>query len=39
MQGYEFADLFGFSAKRNIIGGAREAVNQSFERYFKAISE
>ncbi|HWX67577.1 MAG TPA: MBL fold metallo-hydrolase [Rhodanobacter sp.] len=39
MQGYEFADLFGFSAKRNIIGGAREAVNQSFDRYFKAISE
>ncbi len=39
LHGCEFVDLFGFSARRNIIGGAREAVNQSFDRYFKAISE
>lgn len=37
LAGYEFDDLFGFTWGRNIIGGARTAVDVSFERYFRAV--
>jgi glyoxylase-like metal-dependent hydrolase (beta-lactamase superfamily II) len=34
---FEFADLFGYTWGRNIIGGARAAVDASFERYLAAV--
>lgn len=38
LEGYAFEDVFGFTWGRNIIGGAREAVDESFDRYLKAVS-
>ena len=35
---YDFEDAFGYSRGRNIIGGAREAVDRSFDRYLRAIA-
>jgi hypothetical protein len=35
---FQFEDVYGFSWGRNIIGGARQAVDDSFERYFRAMS-
>lgn len=35
--GYEFEDVFGYTWGRNILGGGRAAVDQSFERYLAAI--
>ncbi len=34
---YPFDDLFGFTWGRNIIGGARAAVDASFDRYLGAV--
>jgi glyoxylase-like metal-dependent hydrolase (beta-lactamase superfamily II) len=34
----DFDDLFGFTWGRNIIGGARAAVDASFDRYLAAIA-
>ncbi len=34
---FAFADVYGFSRGRNIIGGGRAAVDRSFERYFGAV--
>jgi glyoxylase-like metal-dependent hydrolase (beta-lactamase superfamily II) len=34
-----FADVFGFSHGRQIIGRGREAVDASFERYLNAVAE
>ena len=34
---YEFADVFGFTWGRNILGDGRAAVDRSFERYLRAI--
>jgi len=38
LQGYEFEDVFGYTWQRNIIGGARAAVDASFDRYLTAVS-
>lgn len=38
LDGYAFEDVYGFSRGRNIIGGAREAVAGSFERYLAAVA-
>lgn len=35
---YAFADVYGFSWQRNILGDARAAVDASFERYLQAIA-
>lgn len=37
--GYAFEDVFGYTWGRNIIGGGRAAVDASFDRYLKAVSE
>jgi hypothetical protein len=34
---YEFEDVFGYTWGRNIIGGGREAVDASFDRYLAAV--
>jgi glyoxylase-like metal-dependent hydrolase (beta-lactamase superfamily II) len=34
---FDYDDAFGFSWGRNIIGGARAAVNASFDRYLAAV--
>jgi len=34
---YKFDDVFGYTWGRNIIGGGREAINRSFERYLAAV--
>jgi hypothetical protein len=34
----EFEDVFGFTWKRNIIGGGRAAVDRSFDRYLAAVA-
>lgn len=34
---YAFDDVFGYTWGRNILGDARRAVDESFERYFAAI--
>jgi glyoxylase-like metal-dependent hydrolase (beta-lactamase superfamily II) len=34
---FEFADVYGFSRGRNIIGGGRAAVDRSFDRYLGAV--
>ncbi|ALN93906.1 MBL fold metallo-hydrolase [Lysobacter gummosus] len=36
---YAFEDVYGYTWGRNIIGGGREAVDASFDRYFKAIAD
>jgi len=38
LEGYAFEDVFGFTWGRNIIGGGRRAVDESFEHYLKAVS-
>jgi hypothetical protein len=35
---YAFEDLFGFTWGRNVIGGARAAVDRSIDRYLAAVS-
>jgi hypothetical protein len=39
LQGVEFEDVFGYTWRRNIIGGARTAVDASFDRYLAAIAD
>ena len=39
LEGYEFDDVFGYTWGRNIIGGGRKAVDDSFARYLKAVAE
>ncbi len=34
---YEFDDVFGYTWGRNIIGGGREAVDASYDRYLAAV--
>ena len=36
---YKFEDVFGYTWGRRIIGGGREAVDASYERYIAAVSE
>lgn len=38
LEKYEFEDVFGYTWGRNIIGGARAAVDASFDRYLEAVS-
>ncbi|GAA0706201.1 MBL fold metallo-hydrolase [Dokdonella soli] len=38
LEGYEFEDVYGYTWGRNIMGGARAAVDESFDRYLKAVS-
>ncbi len=38
IEGLQFVDVYGFTWGRNIIGGGREAVDRSFERYLAAIA-
>ena len=35
---YAFEDVFGYTWGRNIIGGARQAVDESFARYLNTVS-
>jgi len=35
---YRFEDVYGYTWGRNIIGGGREAVDRSYERYLSAVS-
>lgn len=37
LAGYSFEDVFGYTWGRDIIGGARAAVDASFERYLAAV--
>jgi glutathione S-transferase len=37
LQGNRFADLYGYTRGRNILGDARAAVDRSFERYLRAV--
>lgn len=39
LAGVSFDDVYGYTWGRNIIGGAREAVDASFARYLEAIAE
>jgi hypothetical protein len=34
----EFADVYGFTWRRNIIGGGKQAVEHSIARYLAAVS-
>jgi hypothetical protein len=34
---YDFEDVYGYTWGRTIIGGAREAVDRSYERYLRAV--
>ncbi len=38
LEAYDFEDVFGFTWGRNIIGGGRRAVDESFDRYLQAVS-
>lgn len=38
LAGYGFEDVFGYTWGRNIIGGGREAVDASFDRWLAAVS-
>lgn len=38
LEGCEFEDVFGYTWGRNIIGKARAAVDESFERYLSAMA-
>jgi len=38
LKGYAFEDVYGFTWGRNIIGGGRQAVDQSFDRFLKAVA-
>jgi hypothetical protein len=35
---YAFEDVYGYSWGRNIRGGARSAVDASFERYLRTLA-
>lgn len=35
---YGFEDVYGYTWGRNIVGGGRDAVDASFERYFAAVA-
>jgi hypothetical protein len=35
---YAFEDVFGFTRNRDIIGGARAAVDRSYERYLAQVA-
>ncbi len=35
--GYRFADVYGHTWGRNILGDGRAAVHRSFARYFRAV--
>lgn len=35
---YDFEDVYGYTWGRNIIGGGREAVDASYERYLAAVN-
>ena len=37
LEGLDFDDVYGYTWGLNIRGGARSAVDESFERYFRAI--
>jgi len=37
LQKYEFEDVFGYTWGRNIIGGGRHAVDESYDRYLDAV--
>ena len=39
LDGVAFDDLYGFTWRLNVIGGADAAVAASFERYLSAISD
>ena len=39
LQGYAFEDVFGYTWGRNIIGGGNAAVDESFDRYLKAVAD
>ena len=39
LEEYSFEDVFGYTWGRNIIGGARKAVDDSFDRYLQAVAE
>lgn len=39
LAGYGFEDVFGYTWGRNIIGGGREAVDDSFDRWLAAVSD
>ena len=36
LEGRAFDDVFGYTWRRNIIGGGRAAVDRSFDRYLRA---
>ena len=38
LEGFEFEDVYGYTWGRNIIGGARAAVDRSFDRYLAAVA-
>lgn len=38
LAGYAFEDVYGYTWGRNIVGGGREAVEASFDRYFAAVA-
>jgi len=38
LAGCDFEDVYGYSRGRNIIGGARAAVDASFDRYLEAVA-
>ncbi|GAB3384983.1 hypothetical protein [Lysobacter fragariae] len=38
LRGYAVDDVFGYTWSRNIIGGARAAVDASFERYLGTLA-
>jgi hypothetical protein len=38
LESYTFADVFGYTWGRNIIGAARQAVDRSFDRYLNAVA-
>ena len=37
LDGVDFDDLYGFTWGLNIIGEARSCVDESFDRYFRAV--
>jgi hypothetical protein len=38
LAGYSFEDVYGYTWSRNIFGGAREAVDASFDRFLSAVA-
>lgn len=36
--GYEFEDVYGYTWGRNILGGGRQAVDDSFDRFLAAVA-